>query len=76
MSDRIALAQVKKVFPDATRAWHIGYCDSCKKHLVDSYFYIVGNTSVDRDGFVQGGFYCKDCGFRNAGSMHIDALLK
>lgn len=74
IQDRLALAQVKAIFPQAIRAWQITRCDNCKREGL--IFWIDKSETVDRKGFVNGGFYCPKCGFSNAGQCHIELLLR
>jgi len=74
IKDRIALATVKVIFPQALRAWQVDKCDSCKREGL--IFWIDKVQEVDNDGFVQGGFYCQKCGFSNAGKCSIELLLR
>ena len=74
IKDRIALATVRVVFPQAIRAWQVGKCDNCKRDGL--IFWIDKSEIVDADGFVHGGFYCPKCGFGNAGKCDINALLR
>lgn len=72
--DRLALAQVKAIFPQAIRAWQVTKCDSCRREGL--IFWIDKNEPVDHEGFVSGGFYCHKCAFSNAGKCHVELLLR
>lgn len=74
ISDRLALAQVKAIFPQAIRAWVVTKCDDCKREGL--IFWIDKNEPVDSQGFVSGGFYCTKCGYGNAGKCHVELLLR
>lgn len=74
ISDRLALAQVKAIFPQAIRAWVVTKCDDCKREGL--IFWIDKTEFVDSEGFVSGGFYCTKCGYRNAGKCNVELLLR
>lgn len=71
--DRSAL---KAVFPEAEHITQAGDCDDCQHESL--YFFTLGEELVIREinnkNHVEGGFYCVDCGFGNAGAYPLELV--
>jgi hypothetical protein len=64
---------LKAVYTTAEHVTHAGDCDDCG--FPDLYFFTLGKELVIREnGFVDGGFYCANCGFGNAGAYPLELV--
>lgn len=64
---------LKAIFPSAEHISHAGECDDCGWGSL--FFFTLGEDLLIREnGHVEGGFYCADCGFSNAGSYPLELV--
>lgn len=70
----VELARMKHTINyEVVQAWFVGECDACHGH--GAIFYTIeDHAAIDEYNNVEGGFYCQDCGFSNAGRCHTDYL--
>lgn len=54
--------------PKAKNILDAGKCDNCKNKGF-LFYQLDGDWEQEKDDWLQGGFYCPNCGFGNAGAM-------
>lgn len=62
-----AIKIVRQSFPEAKSAFFCGECDNCHSESL-----IFFQLPIDLGKPLEGGFYCPDCKFSNAGRLAID----
>jgi rubredoxin len=58
--------------PKAKNILAAGQCPDCGGYKQLFYQLPEIETIVAPDGYLQGGFYCPDCGFANSGAIKLD----
>lgn len=64
---------IKAIWPKAEHITDAGDCDDCG--WGNLYFFTLPEFfKVNERGHAEGGFYCADCGFSNAGSYPVELV--
>ncbi len=57
--------KILAIWPHAEHITDVGRCDACKRQGL--YFFTLPQHFKIENGRVDGGYYCANCGFSNAG---------